>query len=133
MKKLFTGMVTAALVAALAVPAFAGISDTQKKEISDLYSKIGELRKEIVQKYVDAGEITKEQGTALKENIDRATEYQEENSGNAGPGLGCGGYGMMGGYGMGAGYGGMMGGYDTGAGYGGMMGGYGTAPTGQAI
>jgi len=127
MKKLFTVMVTAALVAALAIPAFAGISDTQKKEINDLYSKIGELRKDIVQKYVDSGEITKEQGTALKENIDRATEYQEKNGGNITPGLGCGGYGTMGGNE------GMMGGYGNGAGYGGMMGGYGAAPTGQAI
>jgi len=129
MKKLFTVIVTTALVAALAVPAFAGISDTQKKEISDLYSKIAELRKEIVQKYVDSGEITKEQGTALKDNIDRTAEYQDENGGNIGPGFDCsggtGGYGgMMGGYGMGAGYGGMMGGYG---------GGYGAAPTGQAI
>lgn len=105
-KKILIGLVTAALAAVLAVPAFAAISDTQKNDINGLYGQIAELRKQIVDKYVDAGEITNEQAQAIKENIDQAAKYQEEAGGFAGPGVGCGGgaagggYGMMGGNGM---------------------------------
>lgn len=105
-KKILTGLVTVAFAAVLAVPAFAAISETQKNEVNDLYGQIAELRKQIVDTYVDAGEITKEQAQTIKENIDQAAEYQEEVGGFAGPGAGCGGgsaggtYGMMGGNGM---------------------------------
>jgi len=115
-KKLVTGIVAVLLVIALAVPAFAAITDVQKEEINGLYQQIAELRKQIVQKYIDAGEVTKEQGDLIQKNIDEATKYQQENGGAFGPGWGCGGGGMMGGYGGG----GMMNGY--GGGYG-MMGG----------
>lgn len=112
-KKIFTGLITVALAAVLAVPAFAAISDSQKKEINDIYGQIAELRKQVVDKYVDAGEITKEEAQAIKENIDQAAVYQEGLGGFAGPGVGCGGgagagNGMMSGYGM-MGGNGMMG------------------------
>jgi len=64
-----------------------------------------------VQKYADAGVLTSKQGEQMKQNIDNATKYQEQN-GTVAPGLGCGGggNGMMGGYG--GGYG-MMGSYNN--------------------
>ena len=119
MKKLFIGIVTTLLVAALAVPAFAAtLSDNQKNQINSLYDQIANLRKQVVQKYVDAGVLTKTQGDQAEKNIDNATKYQKDNSANPNTALGCGGagagYGMMGGN-----VSGMMGGYG-----GGMMGGY---------
>lgn len=113
MKKVFTGIVAVLLVAALAIPAFAAnLSDSQKDQINNLYDQMANLRKQLVQKYVDAGEITKDEAAQIEKNIDNATKYQKENSGQPGygAGYGCGGYG---GYGMMGGYGGygMMGGY----------------------
>ena len=114
-KKVLGGILAAILIVALAIPAFAAISDSQKKDINNLLSQIAELRKKIVDQNVAGGTITKDQGTQIKKNIDEANKYQEENSGNLTPGLGggCGGsggsgYGMMGSY---SGSGGMMGGY----------------------
>jgi predicted PurR-regulated permease PerM len=114
LKKVFTGIVAVLLVAALAIPAFAAtLSDSQKDQINNLYDQMANLRKQLVQKYVDAGELTKDEAAQINENIDNATKYQKENSGQPGygAGYGCGGYGgagMMGGsgYGMMGGYGG---------------------------
>lgn len=113
-KKVFIGFVCAALVLALAIPAFAAVTDTQKKDIGNLLSQAAELRKQILDKYVDAGVITKEQADLGKQNIDQATKYQAENPDQVGPGFGCGGYGngMMGGSGFGGR--GMMRGYNSG-------------------
>ena len=104
MKKLLIGIVATLLVAALAIPAFAAtLSDSQKGQINDLYDQIANLRKQVVQKYVDAGVLTKDQGDQAIQNIDNSTKYQKDNSANPGygPGSGCGGggFGMMGGYG----------------------------------
>jgi len=117
-RKLIIGLV-AVLTLAFAVPtAFAAITDQQKQEIDALYKQMFELRKQIIQKYVDGGEITKEQGDTLKKNIDKAYEYRKKNGTGFGPGAGgCGGPGMeemhnsmMGGTGgMMGGFGGMMG------------------------
>lgn len=106
MKKLLIGFVATLLAAALAVPAFAAtLSDTQKGQINDLYDQIANLRKQVVQKYVDSGVLTKDQGDQALKNIDNATKYQKDNSDNPGygPGSGCGGggFGMMGGNGGG--------------------------------
>lgn len=114
-KKVVVGIISALLVVALAIPAFAAVTDTQKKDISNLLNQIAELRKQMVDKYVDAGVITKEQAATAKENIDQATKYQAENPDQIGPGFGCGGYGnggMMGGRGYG-----MMRGYNNGINY----------------
>lgn len=127
MKKKLTALLVAGVLAvALAVPAYAAITDSQKKEITDLYSQIAGLRKQLVQKYVDDGVITKAQGDTMKQNIDQAEKYQEQNAGTFVPGTGCGGVGC-GGLGCGAGFGGRGRGLGAGAGAGagaGMMRGY---------
>jgi len=107
--KMFIGILCAALVLAIAIPAFAAVSDTQKNDINNLLSQITELRKQILDKYVESGVITQEQADLRKKNIDQATEYRAENPDLIGPGYGCGGYGngMMGGRGF-------MGGYNSG-------------------
>ncbi len=121
-KKIIIGLV-ALMVLALAIPAYAAATNTQVKEINDLWNQIFELRKQMVEKYVDAGKLTKEQGDAVKKNIDQENKYRQENPDSAYLGSGCAGSangtggagsGMMGG----AGYG-MMGGTGNG-----MMGGY---------
>ncbi len=124
-KKLVLAL-TAVLVVAFAVPAFAAMTDTQKKEIVDLQKQIAALKKQVVQKYVDSGEITKDQGKTIQDNIDKWQDYAEQNPGAIGPvGGGCGGgAGMMADPEVQAQMRGMMGG---------MMGGYGPAGTPQGI
>ncbi len=89
-KKLLIAL-TVVLVIAFAIPAFAAITDVQKKEISETQKQITALRKQLVQKYVDAGQITKEQGTTIQKNIDQRQEYIEQNPTAMVPGAGgCG-------------------------------------------
>lgn len=106
-KKVILGIVAVVVILALAVPAFAAtLSDAKKKEINALNNQVAELRKKIIDEYVEAGVITDEQGVQIKKNIDNAAKYQQDN-GNY-PGLGCGGgSAMMSGYGM------MNGNYNT--------------------
>lgn len=117
-KKLIIGLALI-MTMALAIPAFAAAS-SQDKEISDLWSQIAQLRKQIVQKYVEAGKLSKDQGADVEKNIAQSEKYRQDNPDSVGPGYGCGGStgsGMMNGNvnGMmgGAGYG-MMGGWTNG-------------------
>ena len=90
-KKLVLAL-TVALLIAFAVPAYAAMTDGQKKEVLDLQKQMAALRKQVVQKYVDSGEITKEQGKTIQENIDQRTDYLAKNPDAIGPiGGGCGG------------------------------------------
>jgi 6-phosphogluconate dehydrogenase len=108
-KKLVLAL-TVALVIAFAVPAYAAMTDGQKKEVLELQKQMAALRKQVVQKYVESGEITKEQGKTIQENIDQRTDYITKNPDAIGPiGGGCGGgqYGGQQGWGMmGGGFGG---------------------------
>lgn len=124
-KKLVIAL-TAVLVIAFAVPAFAAMTDAQKKEITDLQKQIAALKKQVVQKYVDSGEITKDQGKSIQDNIDQWQDYAEKNPDAVGPvGGGCGGGpGMMADPEVQAQMRAMMGG---------MMGGYAPAGTPQGI
>jgi len=105
------------LVAFAAPSAFAALTDEQQKQLDSLYQQMADLQKQMVQKYLDAGLITKEQATYMQDSIDLRTKYRSQYGYGWGPGacLGGGfGPGMMGGFGF---RGGMMGG--------GMMGGFG--------
>ncbi len=104
MKKKLLIALTAVLVLAFAVPAFAALTDTQKQDILDLHKQILELRKQMVDKYVESGEITSDQGQAIKDRMDQAEQYRQEN--NILPGAGFRNGGGCGGYGAGAGCGG---------------------------
>ncbi|WP_366923957.1 YckD family protein [Metallumcola ferriviriculae] len=119
MKK-FTVLAVAILVLAMALPAFADTEANSK--LGDLFNQMFETRQKIVDEYVNQGQLTEEQGAYMKEHMEAAQEFQQENGYNYGPGYGMG----RGGCGMG---GGMMGGFG-GPGYGGMMGGFG--PNGNA-
>ncbi|MDT3699821.1 MAG: YckD family protein [Thermincola sp.] len=111
------GALCAVLLMALAIPAFAAATDAQKKEIADIFSQMAELRKQMLDKYVDAGVITKEQAELGKKNIDQAVKNRAENPDLIGPGYGCGGAGIGGGAEIGGGYGCGGGGFGGGRGF----------------
>lgn len=94
------------LVVMITPAAFAAISDRQKEEINKLYQQMFDLKKQIIDKYVESGQITKEQGEYYKKNLDYMQKYPSQNGcGMLGP-AGCGaGPGMTGGCGMMGGYG----------------------------
>lgn len=118
--------ITMILVLVFAVPAFAalsGLTDKQKQEVNNLQKQIIDLRKQMVDKYVEAGQITAEQGKAIKDRVDQAQKYREDNNILPGAGLGkgsCGGGGCRGNCGSGA-----RGGFGGPAAWGG--------PAGQAV
>lgn len=118
MKKKVLIALTVVFVLAFAVPAFAALTDVQKQEILDLHKQMVDLRKQMIDKYVDAGEITADQGQAIKDRMDQAEKYRQDNGILPGAGIvsgrGCGGFG--GGAGGGCG----MGGFGGKAGFGGI-------------
>lgn len=106
----------------MSVPVVLGASDQGKEDIAKLQKQIFDLKKQLVQKYVDNGQITVEQGKLMEQRMDQAYKNAEQNGFT--PGAGCGGYGggMMGG--------GMMGGPGAGYGYGQ---GFGSKPAPQSF
>ncbi len=114
-KKILIGL-TVILVLVFAVPAFAeftGLTDAQKTKINNIQKQITELRKQQIDEYVKAGQITADQGKVIKENMDKAEKYREENGITPGFGGGRRGNGGFGGPGMGGGCG-MRGGFGGG-------------------
>ncbi|PKM80059.1 MAG: hypothetical protein CVU89_15495 [Firmicutes bacterium HGW-Firmicutes-14] len=130
MKKKLLVALSVILVLAFAIPAFAAVTDAQKTEILDIHKQMLELRKKLVDKYVEAGELTADEGKAIKDRVDEMEKYRDENGILPGPGMMGGGGRGCGGYGANAGYGGS----GAGAGFGGpmMRGGWGAAQ-GQSI
>lgn len=126
MKKVVVLTLAVILLLGLAAPAFAAITPDQQKQIDSIWQQIQELRKQLIDVYVDAGQLTKEQGDLAKKNLDAAEQYRAQNGVTPGLGLGPAFCPMHQGFGwgtQGAGFGrGMMG-----AGFGGMMGGWGRA------
>lgn len=117
-KKLIVAL-AAILVLALAIPALAATSNPpanpltpeQASEITAIHKQMLELRKQMVDKFVEYGRLTPEQGQQIKERIDARQQYIEKNPGAFGPGncpyygnrQGRGGKGPRGGFGEGMG------------------------------
>ena len=126
MKKL---LIIGGLVAALAIPftAFAATSDSQpakavrgffgidasklteqqKADLESYDKKIHELQKEKINKMIENGTVTKEQGESAIKRMDEMEKFRQEN-GITSPGMGRGmgkGFGGKGGPGMGKGRG----------------------------
>lgn len=55
------------------------LTDVQKKEIKQLFDKKIELQKQIVQKYVDFGVISKEQANKKLQYMEKKQQYMEKN------------------------------------------------------
>lgn len=109
-KKILLVLMVVFVLALMAVPAFAAMNDQQKTEIDALNKQISELQKQIVDKYVDAGNMTKAQADVDKANIDAVEKYRQQysqqNSASTpipgyGSGFGPGGYGLGQSYGWG--------------------------------
>lgn len=115
-KKLIIAL-TVLLVLAVAVPALAAtVSGTtttdQARELNALQQQMLNLRSQMVDKMVQFGQLTPEQGQQIKAGIQARQQYLQQNPGQFGYGPGfCGGFGWMRGYGGGRGPGGMMRGY----------------------
>ncbi|MHB1125652.1 MAG: YckD family protein [Bacillota bacterium] len=107
-RKLIIVVVTLLLLAMAIPSAYAAINDQQKADLQNLYKKMIEVRKQMIDVYIAAGQITPEQGKIMKDNMDQAQKYYDENGVTPGIGNGCGGGG--GGAGMMGGGAGMMGG-----------------------
>ncbi len=121
MRKKVTIVVVVALVLALSVPiTFAALSSDQQKELKAYYNQMYDLQKQMIQKRVEYGWLTKQQGDLALKNLEARKDYLDKNGldnqygSGYGPGVGPGGAGCVGrgGVGPGAGYGrGMMGGW----------------------
>ena len=115
MKKNLLIVLTVVLIFVLGVPAFAALkdlTDAQKTKIQGLERQSIELRKQIIDEYAKAGQLTTDEAKTIKDNMDKAQKYREEKGIIGGPGMGggrgrCGGggCGMNGGFGGGCGAG----------------------------
>ncbi|HWQ42446.1 MAG TPA: YckD family protein [Desulfosporosinus sp.] len=85
----------------VAVPTYAAISDQQKTEINALNKQMAENQKQIVDKYAEAGEISKAQADATKANIDASEQYRQQYSQQQGQIAPNPGYAQGSGYGYG--------------------------------
>jgi Spy/CpxP family protein refolding chaperone len=70
--------------AAQAIRGFCGfdaseLTDQQNADLNDSYQKMMDLRKESINKMVENGTITKEQGDAALKRIDDMVKYRQEN------------------------------------------------------
>lgn len=100
-------LVVAVFVLAMALPAFAASQENSK--LADLFNQLFAIRKQIVDEYVQQGQLTDQQGDYIKQRIDFMQKYRQEVGDSYGPGygmMGPGGYGMMGGPGFCGGMGG---------------------------
>jgi hypothetical protein len=105
--KKFLALGIAVLVLALAaIPALAA-TDTEKaaNDLAALYQQMVNLRKQIIDKYVELGRITPDQAKTAKDRIDQMYEWQKQNNFQYGPGLGMGPGFCHGGFGLGGGFG----------------------------
>lgn len=106
-KKGLVLLTTILMLALLAPAAFGAVTDAKQKEIDSLYKQIFDLRKQTVQKYVEAGQITPDQAKIIQERMDYMQKNRSQNGFRGfGPG-GCGGPGAggtgFGGFGRGFG------------------------------
>ena len=112
-KKFILILASVFILAMVAVPTYAAVTDQQKTEIDALNKKIAELQKQIVDKYAEAGEITKAQADSTKANIDLSEQYRQQYAQKFGSAAPAQGYGPGLGYGPGyyGGWGANAGGY----------------------
>ncbi len=101
-RKWIIGLLVVAMLVLGVSYAMAAVPETTQKEIDGIYQKMIELQKELIQKYVDAGLLTPEQGKYMLENLELRAKYRSNFGFGRGFGWGMGGMmggGMMGGLG----------------------------------
>lgn len=90
MKKWLALGLVAVILALAALPALAQDNDPQLAELEALYRQLTDIKKKIADVRVEMGQITAEQGTAIKERADEHYNWLKENSFRC-PGCGLGG------------------------------------------
>lgn len=109
-KKIGVLLATLALVATIALPAFAGGTDDAKAWFEQHFA----AKKAAVEQAVETGRLTAEQGEAMQQHFDQMYQFHEQNGftcpfGTPGQGQGLGrggnGFGHGHGHGMGIGFG----------------------------
>lgn len=82
MSKVLIAALVVALVAAVAAPVLAAtLTPEQNNELVQIQRQIAELRKQMVDKLLQYGQITSEQAEQMKARIDARQKYIEENPG----------------------------------------------------
>ncbi|GAW93019.1 YckD family protein [Calderihabitans maritimus] len=80
MRKLLVLTLISLMVLLVTVPAaLAAMTDQQKEEIDSLFQKILEIKQQIIQKYVEAGELTPEQGQWLQQHAEEMYQFHKAN------------------------------------------------------
>ncbi|NLG85628.1 MAG: YckD family protein [Firmicutes bacterium] len=102
MKKWLALGLTVVALALVALPVLAQDNESQLAELEDLYNQLTTIKKQIADVRVEMGQITPEQGTAIKERADEHYNWVKENNFQC-PGYGLG--GLRGGQGRGPGNG----------------------------
>ncbi|MCL4425019.1 MAG: YckD family protein [Firmicutes bacterium] len=119
-KKVLVVILVALLLVAAVPTVFAAIDSSKQKEIQALYQQMLEIRKQIVDKYLEAGLMTPEQAKLIKDRLDYQAKNPPVLDGSVAPGAFGPGRGFGRGFGgFGRGFGGscpMWGGYYPGAG-----------------
>ncbi len=104
-KRILAGVLALAIML-IAVPIVLGATTAPSNpQIAQLQQQLLDLKKQLVQKYVENGQLTADQGKLAEQRMDDVYKYAEQNGFQPGPGLGgiCGGgCGRMGGRGPGA-------------------------------
>ncbi|MEW6662427.1 MAG: YckD family protein [Bacillota bacterium] len=88
MKKLILLVLAIVLLAAAIPAAYATITDQKQQEIDQLHRQMAELKKQLVEKYVEAGLISPEQGILMQERIEQMLQNRQGPGMMLGPG-GC--------------------------------------------
>ena len=66
----------------------AATNQAQNPEVAKLQQQIHDMQKQLIQKYVDGGQLTSDQGKAIQDRMDQQFKNAQENGFQ--PGAGCG-------------------------------------------
>ena len=102
-KRIVVLLLALVLVVGIFTPhAWAALTGEQQQKIDAIHQKLDQYRHQLIDLYLEAGLITKEQAQLAKERIELCREQRTEYGCGLGIGLGKGRHGMGRGQGMGA-------------------------------
>lgn len=98
-RKLAIGLLSGALLIGGATTVFGATDTSTLADLKSLYQQMFSLQDQIIQKEVEAGAITQEQGDFMQKSMELRQKYQDQAIDNGqivGPGMGMGRHGMLG-------------------------------------
>ncbi|NLY50293.1 MAG: YckD family protein [Firmicutes bacterium] len=91
MKRYFALAIAVLVLTLASIPALAATDKIHvDKDLAALYEQMISLRRQILDKRVELGQITKEQAESAKDHLDEVYEWHKENGFQYGPGHGMG-------------------------------------------